>query len=469
MNVMELMAEDLAQLIDLANANMKTIPGPVFNVKGYDAKGDGITGDGVSIQKATDAASAAGGGTVFFPAGTYILDAPIAIPSKVTLEGEGPRLSILKLKTNMSSAGMPNFGGIYRPIYNTNYATGDTDIALRNLGFDGNGANQTVAIAPSFKKVTRCQISNCRFTGFGNLTPLRYAQGFVFFESVEVDFTHNEIDFNAGDGIAFSDLCMRLRIGSNYSHDNNDYGLIVTGGGEDITFNGNICKYNRIIGIGLDKCQRANVTGNECSFNGVGISFLKFGGETAAYPVNEIYSCTGNVCFGNTIYGMELNRVRKLVVSGNTITGNNEGIHIQETQSIHVIANNISNNAFDGILLISFDAAFAVGFNYIALNYIYGNGVGIHEVNSGGTVNASSLFCNEGMEENTTGYTLLVSKFTSVKQNGAMVTNQELDFDMSLKATSATAGTAAALPATPDGYLIINIGGAGKKIPYYTW
>ena len=34
-------------------------------------------------------------------------------------------------------------------------------------------------------------------------------------------------------------------------------------------------------------------------------------------------------------------------------------------------------------------------------------------------------------------------------------------------ATSATAGGASALPATPDGYLFVNIGGANKKIPYY--
>jgi len=43
----------------------------VFNVRAYGATGDGRTLDTASINQAIDAAAAAGGGTVFFPAGTY--------------------------------------------------------------------------------------------------------------------------------------------------------------------------------------------------------------------------------------------------------------------------------------------------------------------------------------------------------------------------------------------------------------
>jgi len=45
---------------------------PVFNVKNYGAKGDGKQLDSPSINKAIEAASKAGGGTVWFPAGTYL-------------------------------------------------------------------------------------------------------------------------------------------------------------------------------------------------------------------------------------------------------------------------------------------------------------------------------------------------------------------------------------------------------------
>src|SRR4051794_3203919 len=43
-----------------------------FDVKSYGATGDGKTLDTVAINKAIEAAAAAGGGTVRFPAGSYL-------------------------------------------------------------------------------------------------------------------------------------------------------------------------------------------------------------------------------------------------------------------------------------------------------------------------------------------------------------------------------------------------------------
>lgn len=56
-----------------------------FDVKASGAKGDGKTLDTPAIDKAIDAASAAGGGIVFFPAGNY-LSYSIHLKSNVTLE-----------------------------------------------------------------------------------------------------------------------------------------------------------------------------------------------------------------------------------------------------------------------------------------------------------------------------------------------------------------------------------------------
>jgi len=66
--------------------------GAAFDVKAYGAKGDGKTPDRDSINKAIEAASATGGGTVDFPAGTY-LTGSIRLRSNITLQFEpGVRL-----------------------------------------------------------------------------------------------------------------------------------------------------------------------------------------------------------------------------------------------------------------------------------------------------------------------------------------------------------------------------------------
>jgi len=55
-----------------------------FNIRDFGALGDGKTLDTAAINKAIDAAAAAGGGTVLFPAGTY-LSASIHLKSHLTL------------------------------------------------------------------------------------------------------------------------------------------------------------------------------------------------------------------------------------------------------------------------------------------------------------------------------------------------------------------------------------------------
>ncbi len=69
----------------------------VYDVKAdYAAVGDGTHDDTTNIQNAIDAAAAAGGGRVFFPAGTYRTTQPLQLDvSYVTLEGTGAS-SVLK-------------------------------------------------------------------------------------------------------------------------------------------------------------------------------------------------------------------------------------------------------------------------------------------------------------------------------------------------------------------------------------
>lgn len=89
---------------------------PVFNVTAYGAKGDGVTNDTAAIQSAIDAANAVSGGTVYFPAGIYIV-APLSqllpaikIYSNIALVGEG-WTSCIKVANNAG-----NYRALIQPI-----------------------------------------------------------------------------------------------------------------------------------------------------------------------------------------------------------------------------------------------------------------------------------------------------------------------------------------------------------------
>jgi hypothetical protein len=62
---------------------------PAIDVRSRGALGDGIADDAPAIQRAIDAAPA--GSVIFFPVGTYLVKAPLALRSGITLLGEGNR------------------------------------------------------------------------------------------------------------------------------------------------------------------------------------------------------------------------------------------------------------------------------------------------------------------------------------------------------------------------------------------
>ena len=75
----------------MANLNAADLPVKgTFNVRDFGAVGDGRTSDSPAIDKAIAAATAAGGGTVLVPAGTF-LSSSIHLQSNIHLaEGEAP-------------------------------------------------------------------------------------------------------------------------------------------------------------------------------------------------------------------------------------------------------------------------------------------------------------------------------------------------------------------------------------------
>jgi len=75
----------LAGLVHATNPAMPTIPATIFNVTNYGAIGDGAKDNTTNIQNTINAASAAGGGIVEIPAGTF-LSGPITLLSSINLQ-----------------------------------------------------------------------------------------------------------------------------------------------------------------------------------------------------------------------------------------------------------------------------------------------------------------------------------------------------------------------------------------------
>jgi len=162
--------------------------GLVVNVKAFGAVGDGSHDDATAIDDAVDYVGDAGGGTVFFPKGTYILGtessrtstepAYILPRSNVNMIGVGES-SVLKVK-NGEAARLDPIGP---RIMFTEVAI--SNCIFRDLTFDGNGLNNLLDGSPvmnygminSQGAGTNILIDNCTFKNNPGSNPVAFGTG----------------------------------------------------------------------------------------------------------------------------------------------------------------------------------------------------------------------------------------------------------------------------------------------------
>lgn len=119
------------------------------NVKENGAVGDGVTDDSTALQAIFDAVRLAGGGTVYFPVGTYrvtththpVRGGPVAnwVGSNTLVRGAGVGATIIKLANSQ-----PNDTWILSN-YQTSATYTDSNISVCDLTIDGNASNQDTA------------------------------------------------------------------------------------------------------------------------------------------------------------------------------------------------------------------------------------------------------------------------------------------------------------------------------------
>lgn len=118
-----------------------------FNVKDYGAQGDGVTNDTTAIQAAINAAvggitngTNTAGGTVLFPAGTYI-HTGLTLYSYVHLRGTGYSSTVLQLKNGANADCIQGYNAI--SLIGGSSSGGIANFGLYDLTIDGNKSNQT--------------------------------------------------------------------------------------------------------------------------------------------------------------------------------------------------------------------------------------------------------------------------------------------------------------------------------------
>jgi hypothetical protein len=270
----------------------------MFDVKTFDAKGDGKTDDTAAIQKAVDEASKIQG-TVFFPPGIY-MSSMLRVPSCVTLQGnptwgyKWPGGTVLRLLDPKASCLID--------------ITGTTTVRLVGLALDGVGLGTGVhgifvegktGHGETSHQIERTWIGN--FSGAG--ASLVGAWAFWIRENVFFQ--------NGGDGVT-------LR-------------------GTDIYVHENIIIGNRGYGLNATTCGAMTVAGNRIEWNAKGGLYL----ESSMWQINNNhFDRSGGPAV--TIRGSSRGLTSGLTLSGNLFTRSGARVPWGSNESCHVLIERVN-------------------------------------------------------------------------------------------------------------------------------
>jgi hypothetical protein len=362
------------------NAWLNEASGGAFNVKSHGALGDGVTDDSVAIQAAIDACSAAGGGTVFLPEGTYVLDAKVDLEGGVDIRGAG-RGSTKVLVTQDLALGVRE-GAFTATIDNDN-------ITIEGISFeDETEKNRLVSFTEcSHIKVRGCSFANASIAGgishvltifhasgasadytdfliednyfetaFGAMLVQGAGAGFLDNVRVVNNVVSGERAANATDGVVKLDKRLRRVLATGNVIDGGGVaaqGLQVEEGVVDVVLRGNIVRrmidQGIHIGVGQtdDACQNVQIIGNKVlditGGDGHGV-FIDVGTNTAknyAVTDNLFHNLDGYVVWDNSA------GLSHLLIADNTVLEYAGAFAFQLRGSHTVVAGNLIETATD--------------------------------------------------------------------------------------------------------------------------
>jgi hypothetical protein len=370
----------------------------IVNVKAFGATGDGVTDDRAAINAAIVAANAAGGGTVVFPEGDYLVSMVVDVLSNVTLQGDGYGSRIKCPATAWTLGTTDRFGilNIRGPGSPASLRSNIRITGLRIYGTRTEGQNTTPKLIyfESCENLTidNCFLQNSAFEGVwsGGQPEL----------SRKIIITNNHV-YQVGYPNSFTGLpAIQPNAQDVVCSDNvlEDVGTGFGPSGKNVIIANNIIKGFKIVGIGTgDGSATGNttITGNVIEVTAEAAIAKKaiFIDSGVVDPTPQVTTVSGNAI---TIIGSASAELRavsvtaangKTVVSDNAITIFGRGIGIE-------VIGNISGATTDA--LVSANAIHVIDEDFAA-----SFGISI-SANAGSTVNVISS--NNSVKGMTTTY-----------------------------------------------------------------
>lgn len=312
--------------------------GKRFDVKQYGATGDGNTDDQAAIEKAVAAAQQAGGGTIYFPAGTYVHHSVIAFGSNMTVQGDSPAQSILQASDARNS---------------TLSFINASNCGVNQLGIRGTGSKRLLNDESSgifLKKASRCTITQVDVRNVSSA-------GILIAGSSRVRVERSHVQDTLADGIHVVGGSSDVVVNQNTAENTGDDSFAAVAYERDpqtngVTISNNVSIRSHARGAACIGALNCTITGNtikDPGAHGIAVAF-----ETAYHTHHPAHvTVTNNEISGVHRPGMNgilVDAADDVTLDGNTVNDSNT-VFIHHSSRVQVRNMRIENPAGSGILV----------------------------------------------------------------------------------------------------------------------